>query len=61
MSQGRQANINNFYLKSSFKDRNQRHIGDSALQRLALEVLQRLNRAETPNEAIEQILTAIKE
>ena len=31
------------------------------MQRLALEVLQRLNRAETPDEAIEQILTAVKE
>jgi GAF domain-containing protein len=31
------------------------------LQRLALEVLQRLNRAETPDEAIQQILTAVKE
>ncbi len=31
------------------------------MQHLALEVLQRLNRAETPDEAIEQILTAVKE
>ncbi|MCK4399830.1 GAF domain-containing protein [Candidatus Bathyarchaeota archaeon] len=31
------------------------------MQRLALDVLQRLNRAETPDEAIEQILTAVKE
>ena len=31
------------------------------MQRLALEVLQRLNRSETPDEAIEQILTAVKE
>jgi len=36
-------------------------MGDSTMQRLALEVLQRLNRAETPDEAIEQILTAVKE
>ena len=36
-------------------------MGDPALQRLALEILQRLNRAETPDEAIEQILTAVKE
>lgn len=31
------------------------------MQRLSLEVLQRLNRAETPDEAIEQILAAVKE
>ena len=48
-------------MKSLFKGRKPRRIGDSALQRLALEVLQRLNRAETPDEAIEQILTAVKE